>query len=216
MTFEEYLKLSMNVEFNFKKTKSGNCSIETTDYPAGSKLAVIPSNYESYLKGLSYKVIQLEQPFTCYNLYDGDEIIMLNSGIEIYNQYIPYLKAKGNVLIGGLGLGLLSRLLCEKEGVSKVTSIEYNEDVITLCGFEHEKSEIIHGDFFAYIRNNDLTQFDYIYIDTHSNNDVNNYYEMIIPTKNYLLENYPTIPVDFWMEDQFKALYLLEKYCKSK
>lgn len=216
MKLTEFIELGMQVEFNFDKTESGNCRIDCTEYPVGSNLAIVPSNYQSMLAGNEYTVIKLEKPFKLYRLYDGNEVIMLNSGIEISNQYTPYVKAHGNVLIGGLGIGLLPKLLCEKENVTKVTSVEFNPDVVELCKVEHEKAVNLTADFYEYIKTTDLNQFDYIYIDIYTDTTkADNYGEIIIPLRKYLLENYPTVPFDFWQEDQWKALHLLRKLNKG-
>jgi hypothetical protein len=38
----------------------------------------------------------------------------------------------------------------------------------------------------------------------------NVYEEIIIPTKKFILANYPTITIDFWQEDQLKINYALK------
>lgn len=88
---------------------------------------------------------------------------------EINSMNMDIAKAKGNILVVGLGLGYFAYMASNKKEVSKVTILEKDRDIIDVFSsclleeFEHkEKIEIINGDALPYKNYND---FDFVYID---------------------------------------------------
>jgi hypothetical protein len=209
MTIEEYFIQFFSLDLNLKDGTRGDYRLESFMYKKGVKFTLIPDNFQSLLMGDSYKEIQLESDFRYYDLFKNNQRIMCNSPVIMYEQYLPYVKSRGKVLLGGLGLGIIPRLMCLKESVEKVTVIELSKEVIDLCSFTHNKLEIINGDCYSFIRNTDLSAFDYMYVDAYTS-EGKVYEEIIIPTRKFLYANYPTIPVDFWEEDQLKINYALK------
>jgi spermidine synthase len=65
----------------------------------------------------------------------------------------PINEAKGDVLIAGLGLGVVASACLTKEGVNKVTVVEIAPEVVHLvgdhlCGLHGDRLEIIQADIF--------------------------------------------------------------------
>jgi len=209
MKLEKYFDLCLNLDLKLNEGSSGKYNLFSDVNKKGSDFMIIPQSYEVYLRGYELRKITLDKDYTKYDLFRDSERLMSNGGSEIFEQYIPFVRAKGHVLVGGLGLGFYAQLACMKDNVNKVTVIELSEDVIKLCGFENEKFKIINDDFYSFIRNNDLNKYNYIYDDTYTmGKEI--YPQIVIPTRNYLLEKYPTIPFDFWHDDELKAHYLFE------
>ena len=80
--------------------------------------------------------------------------VMSNTPAEV-KDHLPFIKkATGDVLIFGLGLGMVVQALIEKDDVKSITVIELDNDVIELSGNYYtsvsEKVKIIHGDAFEY------------------------------------------------------------------
>ncbi len=209
MKFDDYLEMSLKLDLGLDDGISGDYQLISMLYEKGTRITVIPDNYQSFLMGDEYKEIILENSFRYYDLLNKNQRIMCSSPAIMYEQYLPYIEAKGNVLLGGLGLGIIPLLMCKKEIVHKVTVVELSSDVIKLCGRENEKLEIINADFYNYLRTQDLSIYDYIYMDAYTS-EGNVYADIIIPTRKFLLENYPTIPFDFWEEDEWKINYVLK------
>lgn len=209
MKIEDYFKTCLNLNLNLKKGESGDYKLYTAVYEKGTKFRLIPQSYQALLMGFDKSETILEEDFNYYEIFYKTERLMDNSGTEIFEHYVPYLHAQGKVLVGGLGLGFITKLMSQKENVEKITTVEISEDVIKLCGFEDNKVKIVNDDFYSFIRNNDLNEYDYVYIDTYTSGS-NIYPGIVIPTRKYLLEKYPAIMFDFWQEDQLKAEYLLE------
>jgi len=217
MKLEQYLELFLELDLGLEPGVSGEYSLYKNNYPEGSKFRFIPDNYNSLLLGFVSNNIVTKKSYMYYELNRNNHCVMSSSPDILFTQYVPYQKAKGNILLGGFGLGILAKMLCNKNDISGVTSIEYSGDIIKLCGFNDKKLTLIKDDFYDYVKNTDLTKFDYIYVDTFtSSNDKTTYPEKIIPMKKYLLENFPTVPADFWQEDEFKAQFFIEQLFSDK
>lgn len=135
----------MNIEVTVPDGQSGPWRIETKiveDPDLLSKARAIVHGYGRYVPAGTYKI-----------LYRDREVIMSNTPDEIRDFMYFIHKARGRVLVNGLGLGVVLKALIEKPEVDFVTVIELSEDVIKLVGptFEnHPKVEIIHADAYTY------------------------------------------------------------------
>ena len=82
-------------------------------------------------------------------------VVMSDTPVECDDLSEVIDKATGNVLINGLGLGLVADAVLQKTDVEHVTVIEFEEDVIKLVGDFYKKKygdrlTIIHADAFAF------------------------------------------------------------------
>lgn len=85
---------------------------------------------------------------------------------EISQMHEPVRTARGNVLIGGLGLGVIAHLIAAKKPVKRITVVEIEKDLIDLVKpFLNSRIEIVHADLFDYLKNVKSGQFDYAYFD---------------------------------------------------
>jgi len=82
--------------------------------------------------------------------------IMSNTPMEVHTN-LPFLNsAKGNVLINGLGLGMVLHVLVDSPAVTKITVVEQELDVISLTAphFRNAmlsgKLEIVHDNAFTF------------------------------------------------------------------
>lgn len=83
-------------------------------------------------------------------------VVMSNTPMEIHTNAEFIGKAKGHVLINGLGLGMVLHVIIDKPEVTKVTVVEVDLDVIALTAphfREHIQSgrlQIINADAFKH------------------------------------------------------------------
>jgi len=80
-------------------------------------------------------------------------LVMSNAPDEIRDFIRFVYRAKGNVLVNGLGLGVLLKALLNKKEVISVTVIEKSKDVINLVADTYLKDKrvtIINADAFEY------------------------------------------------------------------
>lgn len=79
--------------------------------------------------------------------------IMSDSYEETEKHQEFFQKAKGDILIAGLGLGMCHEALMQKQDVKSVTIVEVNKDVIDLV-WDHcpkdERFELIHDDILKW------------------------------------------------------------------
>ncbi len=93
-------------------------------------------------------------PGVYWRLKRGNEVVMSNTPAEIRDHREFIRRACGNVLINGLGLGVIVEILLAKPEVEHITIIETSEDVIKLTGKYYDdepRVTIIHDDAFKYV-----------------------------------------------------------------
>jgi spermidine synthase len=90
-------------------------------------------------------------------------IVMSDTPAEMADHFQFYRKAKGHVLIAGLGLGMVANAVANKPDVKSVTILEISEDVIKLVGHTlHKKCTVVHADVMEY---KPTRKYDYMWID---------------------------------------------------
>ena len=188
----------------------GAFKVFNKEMPAGSTFIKVPKIHTAKLLGMEYTTIKLEKPYNSYELWSGSELVMSNVGTDIFEHYFHFRRAQGNILMAGLGLLWFPRLLLERGGIESITIVENSKDVIEMCWKEVPKVKLIEADFYEWMKKNDLSGYDYIYIDTYTPN-IETYKNIIVPTRKFLIENFPYVQADFWYEDELKARYLLEE-----
>ena len=110
-------------------------------------------------------------------LIDG-KIMMSDTPMEHRTNSNFVCNAHGDVLIGGLGLGMIVLAIQDKADVSSVTIIEKSEDVLAAVSQQlplNSKVEIIEGDVFKY---KPCRKYDCIYMDIWPYPDEDAYKEM--------------------------------------
>jgi spermidine synthase len=87
----------------------------------------------------------------------GPEVMMSNTQFE-YRTNIEFVgRAHGQVLVNGLGIGMLLRPLAARAEVERITVVEKDRDILQLIAPHYQdlidagKLRIIHGDAFKYV-----------------------------------------------------------------
>ena len=124
---------------------------------------------------IPYIVIKEASSGTVNIVDHGDQFVLYNNNEQwmTYNHnddvikqlYSSYDLAYGDVLISGLGFGILALWLCTKTNVSSVTVIEISEDVIKLFKNSNsipDKLNIINSDMTKY---NTDKEYDSLFLD---------------------------------------------------
>jgi hypothetical protein len=111
---------------------------------------------EFVIKVGSYGPIDIIHDSNAFVLYNnGDQWMVFNKGnhAEIKEMYSSYDIAQGDVLVSGLGFGILALWLCGKPEVTSVTVVEFSEDVIKLFKESNDvpnKLKIINDNIITY------------------------------------------------------------------
>jgi hypothetical protein len=152
---------------------------------------------------------------------NGEGIMMSDTPMERNTNYNFIQKANGDVLIFGLGLGLVIIPLLKKENVKSILVVELYQDLIDLVepilkkNDTENKLSIIQGDCFEFHKSIPKEQkFDCIYGDIWIEICTDNYEEMKILTKNFknkLNRSNPNCFIDHWMQGYLKKEIQKEK-----
>jgi len=91
---------------------------------------------------------------TYIGLFHNGEVVMSNTPMEKRTNREFVVNAHGNVLIGGLGIGLILLAVQDKEEVDHITVVEKHQEVIDLVADQlllNDKVEIVNADVFDYV-----------------------------------------------------------------
>jgi hypothetical protein len=117
--------------------------------------------------------------------------------------------AKGDVIVFGLGLGLILFPLLEDDEITSITVIDKSVDIIDNLGpiiknyDVNNKLTIINGDVFTYYQQLNETKFDVMYFDYWNFVDSTIYNDMEILKELYKNNIKETGQIMYWCEDLF-------------
>lgn len=139
------------------------------------KFTITVNNVRAIMEGI--------EPGEYIALHGKNDIIMSNTPMEKRTNLEFCEKAHGDVLIGGLGIGLIILAIQNKEDVDSITVIEKEKDIIDLVKPQlplNNKVKIINSDVYEW-KPNDGEKYNCIYMDIWNfvNEDV--YYNEMTP-----------------------------------
>lgn len=143
-------------------------------------------------------------------LTHGGSVVMSDTPMEKRTNINFVYKAHGNVLIGGLGIGMILLAIQDKEEVKHITVVEKHSEVIELVKEQlplNSKVEIVNADVFDYIP---LFKYNTIYMDiwNYINTDVykNEMKPLISRYRKYLVpkEDDENRFIDCWCKEEAK------------
>lgn len=186
----------MKINLDFIKDETlGAYSVETLNIsPKEAELqnlrCIINNRPEQMIEAGQFKVLK-----------ENGEIWMSNTLMEIKTHQKAISRAKGNILVAGLGLGMFLTAIKDKKEINKITVIEKSKEVIELIGkyYQDKKIEIINADIFQY---QTKEKFDFIWLDIWSDICNNNLEKMEL-LKNKFSKNSKDILC--WSEEILRA-----------
>lgn len=124
----------------------------------------------------TYKVGYFNNSFKYIELNKNNVTWMSTIPHEFNTMKQDINKVKGNILVLGLGLGYFPYVTSQKDNIKEITIIELDKEIISifknkLLPFYENKSKIniIHDDALKYLKENDLSKYDYVYCDLYHN-----------------------------------------------
>lgn len=170
----------MNIPINIPDGMKGKWEIKTftlTDHQADMHNLSESRGLERYIvAGVPYKsLLRYDIPEPGY----AGTIVMTNTPAEVID-ILPFVeKASGDILIFGLGMGMVVQALLEKEDIKTITIVEIDHELIELVGFHYSsqssKIKVIQGDAFEYY---DKNRYNAIWFDIWDTIDEENLQEM--------------------------------------
>lgn len=184
--------------------RSGVFNVEHVRYPAGHEFDVV-STRQALLTGLAPKRLRVTEETLVHALKrDGSSgKLMSDLPIELRQMKEFARGARGRVLIGGLGLGLVAHLVAAKPSVESVTVVEVEPDVISLCADGlPPKVKVIQADLFDYLRRPSLRwAFDRAFFDIWYATSEATWVEFVAPLRR-IVQNRFGKRVKCWAEDE--------------
>lgn len=119
------------------------------------------------------------------SLKHNHEIVMSNTPMEFETNSYFIENAHGDILIAGLGIGLIVLPIQDRENVKSITIIEKNQEVIDLVASQlplNNKIKIINADILKW-EPKTSEKYDVIYIDIWNNVNATIYREEMKPLK---------------------------------
>lgn len=180
-----------------------------------SEQQVKMAQMRSAMDGQSWYTRGLQHDFPYVKLVKvGEGVMMSDTPMERNTNRDFIRRANGDVLIFGLGIGLIIMPLLKDKSVQSITVVELHQDLIDLVEpilKKHDvdnKLTIIHGDCFE-IHNtiSKERKFDVVYGDIWISINTDNYDEMKKLTKVWkyrLNRSNPDSFIDHWMQDYLK------------
>ncbi len=117
----------------------------------------------------------------------GDSLVMTDTEMERRSNLEIVTQARGNVLIAGLGLGMILVPILKKKEVEKVTVVEKNKNVLSLVAphiYRHmpslatHKLRVVNDDIFEWVPVGARRSYDVIYFDIWSTMNTDNLADM--------------------------------------
>lgn len=207
---------------------SGNMHIVKRTIPKGTQL---PLSFDDEREGVLYG-----QDTEVTMLIDGDatstattDIWMSDTPMEYYSMWELVARAEGpNVLVAGLGLGLLVHLLALRRDIRHITVVEISPDVIKMVRpylpkYEGLTIEVIEQDFFDFAWKYDMgklrtVEFNTVIVDIWKDNSDDGIFE---EARNTCEDSFGDAVHLYWaFQKEYETrlatdLYLYERYSRK-
>jgi len=134
-------------------------------------LADCKLEWDRVLLGFNFRTYFDLRPGTYTYLCEDDEYIMTDTPCEIFTNVDFISQAKGDILIGGLGLGIMPLILSKLARVNSILILEKEQEIIDLIWSQlglPRHIAVVNADVFEYAPNN---CYDTIYHDIWSDID---------------------------------------------
>jgi len=153
-------------------------------------------------RGMRPVAVRLPHPVRYHQLIEDDHGVWMTDMPEELNQIAEAISAlfgrwgpDGHVLVGGLGLGVLAKVLALAG--ARVTVVEHSADVIALCSTN--EYEVVHGDIREYLEICD--PFDAYMLDTWQGTSEETWWSHVMPLRRIIAGRFGAMPVHCWAED---------------
>lgn len=169
---------------------------------------------QALMRGVRQVRLKLKQPLIVHQLVeDPDEeegysgVWMTDLPEELFQiaEAIASVKPQGHVLVGGLGLGILAKMLVALPEVKSVTVVELSKDVISLCAAPGYA--VIHGNIHQFLSSRFLSSrkehdYDCFMLDTWAGTNESTWWTEVFPMRRMIRNNWSNkAKIWCWAED---------------
>ena len=184
---------------NLPEGTSGKFSIV---HGKGDKFDVVSSR-ESFLTGKKSSVVIFDEPIKVHKLTDQNGVWMTDVPIEVrqMRDAVKQLRPEGKVLVGGLGLGVVTTLLVNHPRVDKVVTIEKSVDVVALATRGQFVGEVIVADIYEWLATLPVWDFDCAFFDTWRGSNEGEWWYSVFPLRRIIANRFGKQRYQCWSED---------------
>jgi hypothetical protein len=133
--------------------KVGEYSVEQQVYPGDHEFDVVGTRYAMFT-GSPMTKIKMGNPTVIHSLKGPEGTWMTDLPCEMYQMHEELARfARGRVLVGGLGLGIVARMASLNPKVTEVTVVERSPEVCQLVGrYLNHGTRLVPVDLFAFAK----------------------------------------------------------------
>jgi hypothetical protein len=188
--------------------KSGKFRVEIQTSPKGKVFDTAPIR-SAFFGGQESVRFTYPHATKWHRLLRDDGVLMSTIPCEQMQMMMGIGKTSGHVLVGGLGLGLVVNMLCERSLVARVTVVEREADVIKLVEPYLRKNdkpvEVVNGDIFKHLElPSSKRAYTSAFFDTWSGDGVATLYSSVIPLL-YRCSKAGLANVSCWQEEVMRG-----------
>jgi len=191
---------------HLKERRVGKWSIKIEELGAGTSVPLI-SMRTSFHTGQPMLQIRLSEPLQIHKLMHDGDLITSDIPQEVYSQFLAFKKARGRVLVGGLGIGMAAAMIADMPKVEEVTVVEFAPEVIEMMHDQLPKTKtsikIVEADLFSYLKN--CPDFDFAYFDIWSPTGEGAWNDYIVPLRRAVRRHHGAKSVECWAENEMQG-----------
>jgi hypothetical protein len=147
-----------------------------------------------------------------HKLLEDGNTWMTDWPIEVFQMRKEVAHFRGDILIGGLGLGVVASILCQRKRVGLITIVEKSADVINLVGPHIEKLsrriQIIHADLFDFLKTTE-DKYNFAFYDIWQGDGERTFHNMVVPLRDLSRGTIKDCNITCWNEGVMKSQLLM-------
>jgi hypothetical protein len=197
LSIQRIAKKLMAGRIDFPETKVGEYSIIKREIAA----PWVTSIRDALFTGVP--VVDYPGPITFHELRGPEGVWMSDLPCEMFQMHRELaVNARGNVLVGGLGLGIVVRMAALKRSVRSVTVVDRQPEVIEMVGpYLSGKTTVIQADINEYVKTVERGRFDVALLDTWQGTGEWAWQMEVVPLRRAIGVKIPRQRVHCWHED---------------
>lgn len=192
----------------------GDWIVQRHEEPAGKCLDVVSAR-TAVLTGRAPVSHALEAPLTIHTLTEGGlGIWMSDTPPELVAMHAFAQRARGDVLVGGLGLGIVVRYLAMNPRVRSVTVVERERDVLDLIGPGLRRDvkvpvRLEHMRLERFLEKLPAWPYGSAFFDTWTGTGVTTWAQDVVPLRRLVWRRFGARHVECWSEEEMHGQVLL-------
>jgi hypothetical protein len=157
-------------------------SVKHVHHPPGANLIVVSMRNAIFMEQAPSRMT-FKHGYREHQLGDQDGVWMTDTPQEIWQMEEVISRAHGNVLIGGLGLGVVSHLVGTLSDAKKVVTVERDRRVIDIVDphIRHDSCE--HCNIANKLWGLSPREADFIFLDTWRSTGETTWFEQVVPLR---------------------------------